>query len=231
MLAGRADGAAFELGSGLTVPLSDQLHLTGRGGVFRNSNGTLTARDGQLGAAWFAVSGAAFTVKVRPGISLPLGGVAAGLEFTMLSSGSVDPVLGVDLLVGGAWMVATSIEGRVTLYPGFDEIRQGPYGRLDVKVARRLGEAVLFAGISGVGQRRYDNGVGAFAEISPVAGAVLAVSERWSLTAQARVPVWTDTTPHPYFAAGGVGVTRVVGKVAENHTHGGEDGEEHGDDE
>jgi len=229
MLAGKPDGTAFELGSGLTAPLSDALHLTARAGMFRAADNAITARDGQLGAAWFAVAKPAFTLKVRPGVSVPLGGVAAGMEFTMLSSGSFDPVVGVDVMVGGAWLFVTTLEGRVALYPGFDDVLQGPYGRLDLKGARRVGDAVIFAGISGVGQQRYDNGLGAFAEVSPVAGTVISVSERWSLTAQARVPIWTDTTPGPYFVAGGLGVTTVVGKVAENHVHGGEDDDHHDD--
>ena len=223
MLAGRADGVAFELGSGLTAPLSDRLHLTGRGGLFRAGDGTLTARDGQIGVAWFAVAEPALTVKVRPGLSVPLGGVSAGMAFTMLSSGSIDPVLGVDLLAGGAWLFVTSLEGRVALYPGFDDVLQGPYGRVDLKGARRVGVAVVYAGVSGVGQRRYDNGLGAFAEVSPVGGAVLSLSERLSATAQIRVPVWTDTTPSAYFVAGGIGVTTVLGQVADKHEHGDDD--------
>ena len=226
MVAYRPDGAAFEVGAGFTAPLSDRLHLIARGGLFRSADSTLTARDSQIGAAWFAVSQPALTVKIRPRVSIPLGGVSAGMAFTMLSSGSFDPVLGIDVMAGGSWLFVTSFEGRVALYPGFDDVLQGPYGRVDLKGARRIGEAVFYAGLSAVGQRRYDNGLGAFAELSPVAGAVLSISERWSGTAQVRVPVWMDEKPHAYFVAGGVGVTAVVGQVAKNHVHGGRRGDQ-----
>ena len=93
---------------------------------------------------------------------------------------------------------------------GRDGRRQGAYARGDLRGAVRVGVAVPWLGVSGLRQAPHTNGRGALWELAAVAGASFDVSKRTGLSAQARVPLWTDASER-YVVAPGLSVRHVFG--------------------
>ncbi|MFK7926781.1 MAG: hypothetical protein AB8H79_01220 [Myxococcota bacterium] len=179
--------------------------------LHRRGDGRVVFRDVIASAGWRVMQDDTFTVTVRPGLRLPTGGLAEGLAFTPLSTASVDPWMSADVVMGSTWMLITGVQGQAPLYKGWDDQRQGAYGRADVRGGKRIGTGVVWVGGSLVGRMKDDRGAGSFTEASATGGALWAVHKRWSINGQLRVPVWTS--PHrPYDVAVGVGATWVVGK-------------------
>lgn len=223
---------------GAEVPFAPRWTATGWLGVQRHVGGQIDPRDAVLGASWTAVSRDDLVVRLQPGLNLPTGGIGSKLYFTPLSTASVDPYLVADATWGGTWLVGGLAVARASLYPGWDRIRQGAFGRLDLRGARRLGPAVPWIGLSAV--RQLPSGpVGAvpdFGELAATAGLVANLDERWSLTAQLRAPLWRSTEAERQFA-GGLSVRTVLGRTRDDHDeddghdHGDGDGHDHGDDD
>lgn len=168
-------------------------------------------RDSTLSGTYLAVNRSDFVVRIRPGISLPTGTSPQGLGVLPGASKSVDPRIGGDVVYGGTWLVSLSVDARVPIYEGPDERRQGSFGSVGVRGARRISDkAVPWLGISAVGATQDSRGSGDFGEVSVVAGSVYNINEFWSLNAQLRAPVWTSTNALPYAFAAGLGVARVI---------------------
>lgn len=222
------------LGFRVMAPWSRTTGLALNLGLQLPANGKVGPRDGELSVVHHLVSTPSLSLQIRPGINLPLGGVGRALSFTPLSTGSFDPTLGVDLVVGGQWMFVASVGGRVPVYAGFDDVRQGAFGQVSLRAAVRAGPAVPWLGVSGAGNLRDDFGGGAFREIAATGGVQVAVHQRWGLSAHARVPLVGGPDGRAYAAAVGLRVNVVVGKTkeAEDDHHGEGDTHDHveGDD-
>ncbi len=204
---------------GVEVPVSHTVAAVAWGGVLRRPEGTVEARDATLAALWLPVSRDDLTIRLQPGLSIPTGGLGGGLGFNPLSTASIDPWFAGDLLVGTSWMGGLSVVTRVPLYEGWDGVRQGPFVRGDVRLARRFAKTVAFVGVSGVRQAPGTPARGAdFAEAAVTAGAVVAWGQRWSLTPQLRVPLWASTETARQ-VSGGLGVRAVVGSPPADHHH------------
>ena len=188
-------------------------------------------RDASLSGTYLAVNRSNLVVRLRPGLSLPTGTSPQGLGVLPGASKSVDPRLGGDVVFGGTWLVSLSLDARVPVYEGSDERRQGAFGSVGIRGARRISDkAVPWVGLSAVGSTQDSRGSGEFGELSLVAGSVYNVSEFWSLNAQLRVPVWTSASDLPYRFAAGLGVARVIelgGKNELGEGHPAEDVHEH----
>lgn len=169
--------------------------------------GSFNSRDTVVQANFRALDKPSLSWVVSPGASFPTGSAGKGLAFTPLSSGSVDPWLSTDLVVGGTWLAALSAQGRVSLYDGLDGAKQTPYGTVTLRGARRLGrvDAVPSVGVAASGA------VDSFSELALNAGIVWAPNERWGLSADLRYPLVAE-----YDWAIGLGVRRVFG---EGHGH------------
>ena len=185
------------------------MQFTAITGLFAAVDGKVSARDLQLSAGYFAVSKPTLQVRVAPGVSVPLGSASSGLDFTLLTTGSFDPTLSVNLAAGESWLVLGGASLRVPVHPGFDRVRQGAYGRSDLRVAKRVGGGALTLGLSAAGQQTRGLSSPGFAELSAVAGASVPLSKTWAGDAGLRVPLWTNPTPRPYLLALQLGATHV----------------------
>lgn len=180
--------------------------------VQRRPDGRIVFRDMVATAGLRVVDEATLTVIVRPGLRIPTGGVAEGLSFTPRSTASLDPWLSSDVVVGADWLFVGSVQGQVPLYRGWDNRRQGAYGRADVQIARRVGgKGIVRTGVSAVGRLEDDLGQGAFHELAWTAGATVEAHQRVSLGASTRVPVWMGPN-RPYVFGVGLNATFIVGK-------------------
>lgn len=206
-------GVESQLFLGTEVPVRKQLAAFAYSGLHRHSDGDLDLRDANVGLSWLPVWTPTAMVRIRPGLSVPIGGLSSSFLFTPLSTSSLDPWLGADWLVGGTWVVGGSAIARVPLYEGWDRIKQGPFLRLDGRVSRRSGSFVPWLGLSAV-QQAASQPRGAspdFAELAVTAGSVIAIRERWSTTVQARIPLMVSLGASRIFS-GGVAFRYVVGK-------------------
>lgn len=213
LVATDSNGLNEQLALGFEAPWSDRWSATLTTAAYWRSSKVYT-RDSVLSAKARVIDRPDLVLRVAPGVSFPTGSAGRSFAFTPLSTGSVDPWLSADLVWGGAWLLAASAQGRVSLYEGLDGTRQGPYGTATLKGARRLGriDAVPWLGVAASGSP------GLYSELAGAGGLVWAPSERWALTVDARVPVVGN-----YAWAVGFGVSRVFGEVAEGHVHGGEE--------
>ncbi len=218
---GSLDGGVEAQGIlGVEVPFSHRVAAVAWAGVQRHADDSFDPRDGTVAALWFPVLRDDLVVRLQPGLSIPTGGIGSSLYFTPRSSASVDPWIAGDVIVGAAWLGSASVVARVPVYDGWDRIRQGPFLRADVRAARRLGVAVPFVGASVVRQAP-SAPVGAapdFAEVAATAGSVVNLTDRWSLTAQLRVPAWVSDGAVRQ-VSGGLSARWVVGKPPEGHEH------------
>ncbi|MBX2797379.1 MAG: hypothetical protein KTR31_06925 [Myxococcales bacterium] len=205
---------------GVEVPWSHRASAVAWVGVQRHSDGSFDPRDATVAAMWIPVSEPNLMVRVQPGLSIPTGGIGGGLAFTPLSTASVDPWMAADVVAGSTWLASLGGIVRVPVYQGWDRIRQGPFLRVDLRGARRVGVTVPFLGLSGVRQMPSapEGAAPDFGEVATTAGAVVNLAERWSLTAQLRVPlvVTEGVLRRP---SGGLAVRAVVGSAPEGHEH------------
>jgi hypothetical protein len=215
----------------VAAPISGRLEPMVVLGIHRHSDGDIDLRDGVIGLGWTPLSTDTLTLRLQPGLNLPIGSVEEGFAFTPLSTASIDPFLQVDFVYGGTWLVGTTASARVPLYLGSDRSLQGPFTRMDVWGARRLGDVVPWVGLSLVGLGPSDP-VGeppAFTELSATLGTVVNVSPRWSLTGQLRVPVPEAASAGALRGpAGGLTVAAVTGRRREEEHEEG-DGHDHGE--
>ena len=186
-------------------------------GAIRTGPAGLQLRDSTVALAYRPFDRPDFGLRLAPGVSLPTGALGAGGDFTALSTGSVDPILSGDVFYGGTWLTGLSASTRVPAVPGRDGVVQGSFTIVDLRVARRQGDAVVWLGGSAAGQRQ------SFGEVAVTTGVAVARWDDWALAAHLRVPVWGDST---YRVAGGVTVTRVIRREEEDE-HGPDDGHDH----
>lgn len=162
-------------------------------------------------------------IRVHPGVSLPLGSVQEGAAFRPLSTGSVDPWIGSDVMVGGAWLGMGSVQVRAPVYTGSDGRLQGLFVRADARAARRLGASVLWAGVSYARVGADDKGAGSFEEVAGVAGAVVAAGDAWSVSGVTRVPLWIAGRTEDYSFSAGINLQTVLDFTGEEWTSHGHD--------
>jgi len=205
----------------VSVPWSATTGARLRVGMQAGDHGGFALRDSNLQVSHLLVNRPDLLLRGRLGASLPLGTLGNALTVAPGATRSVDPTAGLDVVTGGTWLGVFGLEGRVPVYEGSDDVRQGAFGRLDVRGARRVSDrAVPWVGLSTSAQANDSLGSGDFVELAATAGAIVNLAERWGLSAQVRVPVAGAPWPTPYAFAGGIGVSRVLG---------GEKEEEHGD--
>lgn len=192
------------------TPLSQAVGLTGTLGLFGSTDGRFSPRDAQFTLPIRLVSEPTVSWTVQPGVSLPLGSVSSGIEYTVLTTSSVDPTLGTTLAVGSTWMGLLDLAVRVPVHKGFDRIRQGAYASADARVARRVAGGAVLAGVAVASQRSNGLTSPGFHEVAAVAGVNLPLGDAWGSRVVARVPIAYDT--QRYVFALQVGATRVVGK-------------------
>jgi hypothetical protein len=192
------------------TPLGKRVDLAASAGLFGSTSGSWSPRDVQVRVPLRLVDRPTALWTLGPGVSLPTGSIASGIEYTALTTSSVDPTLTSSLTFGGAWVGALDGTVRWPVHAGFDRIRQGVYGRFDARLARRVGGGAVIAGLSYAAQQTRGLTSPGFQELAVVAGASLPLSDTWGSQVGLRVPVLTDEVR--YLAALQVGVTRVVGK-------------------
>jgi len=179
-------------------------------GLLRTAAGPVRVRDLQLGARLLPVRADTLLVAVEPGVSLPTGSIGADAGPLPTTSGSVDPTLKADLVAGARWLGLVGVQGRLPLIEGRDGLRQGAFGRADLRGAVRQGIAVPWLGVSGLRQAPHANGAGALWEVAAIAGVSVELSETTGLGALVRVPLWTDASQR-YAVAPGLSVRQVLG--------------------
>lgn len=192
------------------TPLSKVFGLTGSLGLFASTDGRFSPRDAQVTAPVRLLATPTVSWTVQPGVSLPLGSVSSGIEYTVLTTSSVDPTLGTTLAAGAAWMGLIDLSVRTPVHKGFDRIRQGTYARADGRVARRIAGGAVLAGVSVASQRANGLTSPGFYEVAVVAGTSLPLGKSWGSQILARVPVAMDTERYRFALQ--LGATRVVGK-------------------
>lgn len=216
-------GGEMNLGAQLALrveaPVSKVVAPAIVGSIQRRPDGKIVFRDVVASTGIRVVDNGKQTLILRPGLRLPTGGIAEGLVFSPLSTASVDPWLAVDLVVGADWLFVSTLQGQAPLYAGWDERRQGAYGRLDFQVARRVGGAgIVRAGVSSIGRVKDDRGQGQFYEIAAVAGTTWEAHQRVSIGGSLRVPVLMGPT-RSYDVGVGLNVNWVVGKPLKKPEH------------
>jgi hypothetical protein len=214
------DGVVVQAASRTEVGLTDQVSAFGSVAVHRWWHGELDLRDATLGVNLRVLDSAKLSIRVTPAFTLPLGSTTAQLvSVTPLSSGSVDPQLGADLVFGGTWVGAVSAMTRVPLYAGRDGRVQGALGVLGLTLGRRTGPTVPYVGLSGIGELADSRRENAFFELAGVAGIAVAPHPRWGVRTALRVPAMGLPQRPPYLGALTVAVTGVFGKPPEKHEH------------
>jgi len=167
-------------------------------------------RDALVTAPVRLVDDPEMVVRVHPGLSVPLGSVQEGAAFRPLSTGSVDPWVGTDVVAGGQWLGMGSVQARAPLYDGSDERRQGLFVRADARTALRLGASVVWAGASFAHVGEDDQGNGSFQEVAGIAGAMVAAGDSWSVSGMARVPLWIEGGTENYSFSAGLNLQTVL---------------------
>lgn len=215
LLGALRDGATTDLqfGARVEVPWSRTAGAWIQFGGYRWADGHVDALDGLLSVRYRLVQRPDLMVSISPGVSLPFGSLADGLGFSPLSTASFDPCLGVDVVGGAAWLGVASGMIRVPVYPGWDGLRQGPFMRLDARLARRAGDWIPWLGLGTTGRfASSPSATDKYFELAAIGGVAWQAHERWSLTLQTRVPVWSAAVGGTYNAALSMGVTGVFGK-------------------
>lgn len=213
----RPDGGVGALSARANLAVHKRVQLGVVAGVFADDKGTISPRDLQLSAPIFVLNKPSTQLRITPGVSLPLGSAASGLEYTLLTTGSFDPTLGVQFATGSTWVLLTGVSTRLPLHPGFDRVRQGVYARGDLHLARRIGGGALSGGASLAAQQTRGFTSPGFTELAAVVNASMPLSDRWGLDVGLRAPVWTDPKPAPYLVALQVGLTHVIRKAETDH--------------
>ena len=206
----RPRGAVRAVGVSGVLPLHRRVHTSLSVGMFADSDGKFSARDAQLGLPLYVVDEPSVQWVVTPGVSLPLGSSTAGLEYTLLTTGSFDPTLSTAVSAGSTWLVFAGASVRAPLHPGFDRVQQGVFTTASVSGARRIGSGGLAVGISTAHQTRRGFSSPGFFELAPTASWSVPLGKRWGLNVGARVPVYTRPSPPPYWFAVQITVNHVV---------------------
>jgi hypothetical protein len=214
------------------TPITSWMHASVLVGAFVETPANPGLRDAQLSVPLLVVNESDLQFRIAPGFTLPLGSTTAGLDYTMLATGSVDPTMDVDFAAGGTWLGMASASVRAPLYEGIDRIQSGVYARGDGRIARRIGGGAVHAGVSVAGQQTRGLSSPGFVELAAVAGGSIPLNERFGLNLNARVPLWTGDEPRPYFTAVSAALTTVIGRrrpkpeaapEPDSHDHGGDD--------
>lgn len=207
----RPDGALLATSLQARTPLSAKVHLSLSAGMFYRTDAGLQLRDAQLGLPLLVVDRPSLRLQLTPGLTLPLGSVSAGLNYTLLATGSADPTVSAGLSVGSSWLGLADLYVRMPLYAGFDRVRSGLYSRGGLRLARRLGGGAVHLGLSAARQQRVGYSSPGFAELALTGGTTFTAGPRWSLQLDGRLPLWADPGHAPYRAALRLGATRVLG--------------------
>ena len=210
--AGAAEAGVLAMGSVLgEYSVSEAISLGAGIGLQRRFDGSLDLRDGSFDVTWRAVRTATAVVNVRPGITIPTGGLGDGFAFTPLSTASIDPRLSVDAALGAAWLVLPSATTRLPFYRGWDGRLQGPFVRADLRGARRLGDITPWVGVSAAHQAEgsHPRFTPSFSELATTAGAFWAIDNKWGLAAQTRIPLWVGGTAFKVYS-GSVALRYVI---------------------
>ena len=191
-------------------------------------DGDLAMRDGLLQGTWQVVDTPTRMVRVHPGLTLPLGAVSSGVAFSPTTTGSFDPWLSADALVGGTWLGGASATVRAPFAAGSDGRRQGLRLRVDVRGARRTSRGVGWVGLSNLVQGPGEVFASTSYGLEAIAGWVFEPTETWSVTALLRVPLLDRTTfGQDYRGAGGLALARVNRPREKEEVHGPGDGHDH----
>lgn len=118
-------------------------------------------------------------VRLRPGLSLPLGTVGTEGVATPRSSGSVDPVVSVEAGGGGQVVALGFAQVRTPVLPGRDGVTDGVFARVDGLAGVRVGRAVPVLGPSVVVQAADAQGARGYSELSAVAGVTVHADNLW----------------------------------------------------
>ena len=183
--------------------LSPRVALDAGFGLQRRSDGSLDPRDATMSVTWRALNTDTLVLNVRPGLSIPTGGLGTGFAFTPLSTASVDPRLRVDAAIGSTWLFLPSFTTRVPVYKGWDDRLQGPFLRGDLRGARRFSDVVPWVGLSLSHQMEGSHPLFTppMTELAGTVGAFWAIAERWGVSAQGRAPLWVDGAASPIWSA------------------------------
>jgi hypothetical protein len=192
-------------------------------------DGSFAIRDGFLLAAVDVINEPDRVLRVKPGLTLPIGAVSSGLSVTPLTTGSFDPWLQVDALIGGTWLGGGTLTVRAPVSKGSDGVRQGVRGRVDLKGARRTAKGVGWAGATSVVQGGGELTADTSLELSLAGGWVHELNDNWVLGVDGRVPVFTRNLGAAHYVAMlGVTISRAnQGQESEDAHHDG-DGHDHG---
>ena len=204
-----ADGQAAQLGLRGEVSLAKGVLSTVNGGVLRTLQGDVWVRDVQLGLRLLPFKKDTLLWAIEPGFSVPVGSIGADAGPLPTTSGSVDPTLNSDLVVGAKVLGLLGAQLRVPVVAGRDDLLQGPYARVDLRGALRQGRVVPSLGLSGLRQAPHSNGTGALWELAAVAGASIELGKTTGLGVSLRVPLWTDATER-YAVAPGLSLRQVI---------------------
>lgn len=200
------------------LSLADRWSAHAIGGVQRYATGALAPRDALVGARALLLSRDDLSISVAPRLSIPVGNVSDTFAFQPGSTGSFDPALGGDLVVGGKVLGVVEGQARWPLYAGADGVRQGPFARGDLRGAVRLGEWVAAVGTSTVLSWPSDVGTRGFTEFAATASASWTPFDRHGFGLQLRAPVWTNGENYRLAVALG---WSAVWRRREAHGHGG----------
>ncbi len=194
------------------TPITSWMHASVLFGAFVETPGNPGLRDAQLSTPFLVVNEPDLQLRITPGFTLPLGSTTAGLDYTLLATGSVDPTLELGFAAGGTWMALATGYVRAPLYAGIDRIQSGVYARGGGRLARRVGGGAVHVGLSMAGQQTRGLTSPGFVELATVAGATIPLDDRFGLTLTTRVPLWTGDQPRAYFTAVSAALTTVIGK-------------------
>ena len=199
------------------LALQERLQLTLGFGGLRSSAGELRLRDTRLGARALAVRRDYLMIAVEPGVTFPTGSIGANAGPLPTTTGSVDPDLLVDAVVGSQVLGMWGAQARVPIVKGRDDLRQGAYLRSDLRLGVRLGHIVPWLGASGLVQMPSTRGNDGLRELAAVGGAWWTVSDVVGLGLQARVPVVTDASQTYPVAVGALCRTVFRARSKEDH--------------
>jgi hypothetical protein len=174
-------------------------------------DGSFAVRDGFLLVSIDVIDEPDRVLRIKPGLTLPVGAVSSGLDLSPLTTGSFDPWLQVDALIGGTWIGGLTGTLRAPLSRGSDGLRQGPRLRLDLKGARRFAPGVAWTGLTSVAQAGGEVTDQTSFELSLAGGWVHELNGQWALGLNLRIPLVERGVPGgvPFLVAAGLTIARV----------------------
>ncbi len=204
-------GGLVGMGSGrFEIAINSRISASLTASGQRWTNGSYALRDGFLDASFDVINEPSRVLRVKPGLTLPLGTVTSDTSFSPMTTGSFDPWLQLEGLVGGTWIGGLNLTLRAPVYRGTDGVRQGTRLRIDAKGARRTARGVGWAGVTSTAQTGGEVYDSASIEVEVAGGWFFDISDRWGLGLDVRIPVYQRTAYRmEYIVAGGLSVTRV----------------------